>query len=403
MFTNVPIEGAIVAVERVVNDLDENDLPVNKRDYIKLITLCVKFGAFTFNDNEYKQTRGLAMGSPLSPVMACLFMEMLEKDDFQRIIGRGCIWLRYVDDVLAVVPVNANVENKLRLLNNVNSNIQFTVEQEVDNKLPFLDTLIIRGVNDVKFKVYRKPTNRDDFIHYFSAHDERVKTGVVIGFFLRAYRICNGEFLEDELQYIINSFENLKFPNSMLIKLKEKAKIIYSRALDERQTNNSNGYVTLPMSPLTKPIDRCLKDTSISLAKISGLKIGDLVKHKNNNRGINESSVIYKIPCKSCSLCYIGETGRGIEKRLSEHKNDVRAHRTSNSIVVHIDEKDHLPDWQQTEILFKGADRKMRKTLEAAFIATNNTYNHREGFITLSSITSQLLVNEVNKRYRPPT
>ena len=165
-----------------------------------------------------------------------------------------------------------------------------------------------------------------------------------------------------------------------------------------------NRYVILPVSGKTRPIDKHLKGAKMSLAKKSGLKIGDIVKHKNkNNLKVNEGSIIYKIPCKSCSLCYIGETGRGIEKRLNEHKNDVRAHRLSNSIVVHIEERDHLPDWGKTEVLYKGADKKMRKTLEAAFIATNNIFNHREGFITLSSITSQLIINGVNKRDRPPT
>ena len=47
-------------------------------------------------------------------------------------------------------------------------------------------TLIIRSGKGAKFKVYRKPTNKDDFIHFFSAHDRRTKSGVVIGFFLRA-------------------------------------------------------------------------------------------------------------------------------------------------------------------------------------------------------------------------
>ena len=34
----------------------------------------------------------------------------------------------------------------------------------------------------VKYRVYRKKTNRDDYIHYFSSHSERVKSLVVIAF-----------------------------------------------------------------------------------------------------------------------------------------------------------------------------------------------------------------------------
>ena len=203
LFTNVPTEDALEAVKRAIENIPDDALPLNKNDYVKLISLCVNFSPFIFDNNEYKQLRGLAMGSPLSAVMACLYMEMLEKDSFIRIMGRGSTWYRYVDDVLGVVPKNANIDNKLRMLNTVNDNIQFTVEHEEECKLAFLDTLIHRGERDVKFSVFRKPTNRDDFIHYYSAHNNRIKTGVVIGFFLRALRICSPEYLDAEITYYI--------------------------------------------------------------------------------------------------------------------------------------------------------------------------------------------------------
>ena len=57
-----------------------------------------------FNLDEYVQHSGLAMGSPLSPVSACLYMEWLEKHRYQNIMGSDVLWLRYVDDVLVVVP-----------------------------------------------------------------------------------------------------------------------------------------------------------------------------------------------------------------------------------------------------------------------------------------------------------
>ncbi len=73
--------------------------------------------------------------------------------------------------------------NKLKMLNSVNKDIQFTIEKENNNKLPFLDTVVWREAEGVKFSVYRKPTNKDDFIHYLSTHNERTKSGVVIDFF----------------------------------------------------------------------------------------------------------------------------------------------------------------------------------------------------------------------------
>ena len=142
----------------------------------------LNFGAFVFDGQEYTQHHSLAMGSPLRVVMASLYMKMLEKDRYIRIMGRGANWFRYVDDVLVIMPKNINVENKLMMLNSVNEYIQFTTEQETGNKFPFLDTVVHRVGNVLKFSMYRKPTNKDDFIHYLLGHNDRTKSGVVIGF-----------------------------------------------------------------------------------------------------------------------------------------------------------------------------------------------------------------------------
>ena len=82
LFTNVPVDDALVAIEQVMKSINDEDLPIPKEDYLKLVKLCMKFGCFSYNDEEYVQISGLAMGSPLSPVAACLFMESLDDAHF---------------------------------------------------------------------------------------------------------------------------------------------------------------------------------------------------------------------------------------------------------------------------------------------------------------------------------
>ena len=138
------------------------------------------FVFFSFNSEEYVQHSGLAMGSPLSPVAACLYMEWLEKHNYQGIMGGDVFWARYVDDVLVVVPRSLNLEEKLDALNTVDPNIQFTLEKEQQGSIAFLDTEIIHDDHQVKFKVHRKPTNRECYVHFYSGHNDRVKRGVVL-------------------------------------------------------------------------------------------------------------------------------------------------------------------------------------------------------------------------------
>ncbi|XP_076052764.1 uncharacterized protein LOC143032181 [Oratosquilla oratoria] len=111
LFTRVPEGGAMKAVKEAVNKISENEVPVSKSDYIKLISICISFYPFTFNGKVYRQHQRLAMGSPLSAVMASLFMELLERDEYIKTMGRNSTWCRYVDDVISIYPRGTNIAN----------------------------------------------------------------------------------------------------------------------------------------------------------------------------------------------------------------------------------------------------------------------------------------------------
>ena len=61
----------------------------------------------------------------------------------------------------------------------------------------------------------------------------------------------------------------------------------------------------------------------MKISTTSGTKIGELTKGKQS-KPKNQGSVIYSIPCNGCNREYIGETSRGLGKRIAEHKNDIQ-------------------------------------------------------------------------------
>ncbi|XP_069941905.1 5'-nucleotidase domain-containing protein 3 isoform X2 [Cherax quadricarinatus] len=85
-----------------------------------------------------EQTFGLPMGSPLSAVLVNLYMEHLEAERFSTIIPSSVTWLHYVDNILLITPKRFNVQALQDKLNQVEPSIQFTLEEEVDNTVPFL-------------------------------------------------------------------------------------------------------------------------------------------------------------------------------------------------------------------------------------------------------------------------
>ena len=98
LFTMVPVKETIKYLEEILPTLNL-DIPVTKKKFIDLIRLVLDDNVFTANEGFYRQKEGLAMGNPLSPILANIFMEYFESQLLKKIAPPGLIWLRYVDDV----------------------------------------------------------------------------------------------------------------------------------------------------------------------------------------------------------------------------------------------------------------------------------------------------------------
>ena len=78
LFTSVPIDPALT----IIKDLLEKDTTLKERTVMEIILLlefCLKNTYFSFQDQFYEQVEGAAMGSPVSPTVANLYMEYLEQ------------------------------------------------------------------------------------------------------------------------------------------------------------------------------------------------------------------------------------------------------------------------------------------------------------------------------------
>ena len=80
------------------------------------------------------------MGSPLSPIVAHIFMEDLEMRALETSPCNPKMWLRYVDDVFAIWPHgDHHLDTFHQHLNGKNPSIQFTIERESEGRIAFLD------------------------------------------------------------------------------------------------------------------------------------------------------------------------------------------------------------------------------------------------------------------------
>lgn len=119
-----------------------------------LIFLCFE-GVF------HEQTCGVAMGSPLSPIVANLFMEDFESKALSSTLFKPKLWKRFVDDTCSIWQHGPNeLDLFFQHLNNQSYSIKFTMEREVGGCLPFLDVLVFRKVDgSFSHEVYWKKTH----------------------------------------------------------------------------------------------------------------------------------------------------------------------------------------------------------------------------------------------------
>ena len=115
--------------------------------------------------------------------VANLVMEEVEQMALSSYPSPPWFWKRYVDDTCTALP-KGSVSDFHQHLNGMNKHIQFTVEEETDGSLPFLDVLLTHNKDGlIDTSVYRKKTHTsryvDFLLHYPLVHKKSVVSALV--------------------------------------------------------------------------------------------------------------------------------------------------------------------------------------------------------------------------------
>ena len=159
------------------------------------------------------------MGSPVSAVIANIFMEDFEEHAIASVICKPKIWKQYVDDTFTILDRD-QVNGFLQHLNNQQPTIRFTMETKKD-RIPFLDTSVIRDSNGLlTSSVYRKPTHTDQYLAYDSHHPQSVKHGIVKCLYDRAkHLITKPSVIYEEKEHLSSVLVSNGYPSSFIRKL----------------------------------------------------------------------------------------------------------------------------------------------------------------------------------------
>ena len=103
LFTNVPLEKTIEITLKRIYERKEINTSISKKEMKQLLTLCTKNVHFTYDNKVYQQNDGVAMGSPLGPVLSGIFMVELENRLVLTLNDSMTLWRRFADDAITFV------------------------------------------------------------------------------------------------------------------------------------------------------------------------------------------------------------------------------------------------------------------------------------------------------------
>ena len=134
-----------------------------------LLEFCLKT-YFPFQGKYYEQVHGAAMGCPISPLIAHLFIEEVKVKALS--FAPHPLLLTKAYRLHFGIQEAEHSQQLLQHINIQDPHIQFTVEEpDQEGSLPFLDTLVSPGPNNtLTTSVYRKFIYTDKYLHWDSNH-----------------------------------------------------------------------------------------------------------------------------------------------------------------------------------------------------------------------------------------
>ncbi|XP_041461178.1 uncharacterized protein LOC121412434 [Lytechinus variegatus] len=395
LFTSVPVDQACdIIKQRLITDSDLASRTNLTPDQIHDVLLtCLNSNSFKWRNIYYKQLLGAAMGSPLSPIIANIFMEHFEHQALKTADKPPSLWLRYVDDTFVIWPHSTpDLHQFLNHLNNQHPSIKFTMETQRDNSIPFLDVLITKTPSGFpSHQVYRKPTHTDGYLNFRSHHHPSIHQSVADTLVRRAHQLSDKAHLHQELKHVTNALTTINHYPRRRIKTQPPSHQPSTDSTENPSETKPVATIVLPyIGKTSHRLQRILHSANILVRHQSSRKLHSILHSHKDKHPSNKQPGVYKIPC-DCGKVYIGETGRDFDTRLKEHKTH---HRRSDwdrsAIVKHAQQENHRIEWERSHLITNIRHWNTRRVREAIEIHQHNTVPQDPG-LHINSIWHPIL------------
>ena len=311
LFTNVPLDETIeILVNNWFNTTD--NLALTRTDLFDLLSVATKGQLFQFDGALYEQTDGVAMGSPLGPLLANVFMSSIE-DTLKRQGKFLSFYRRYVDDTLTVIPDLASATTFLHTLNSDHTSVKFTMEwKRTASFLSLAPNYSTMHLGLKETKVYVKHINTGLLLHYQSHVDNRYKWSLLTTMLDRAHRLSSSwTFFSEECDRLKKVFAHLKYPERLVnytINTFLQSRIVDKQASQTPKQPRAIVRVVIPFKDQESAnyVKKELKNLSIKVQTtvqpvfVSHKIDQDLKVRETKPQIVNQQRVVYRFQCDLC-------------------------------------------------------------------------------------------------------
>ena len=276
-----------------------------------------------FNNKLYKQIDGLAMGSPIAPTLANIFLNFHEINWLNNCPNdiKPVLYRRYMDDTFLLFREESHIQTFLNYLNGQHINIKFTCETEVDNQISFLDVRIHKANNKFNTELYRKPTYTGQTTNFQSFIPFIYKLNLIRILIYRAFHISSNYFhLDLEFKNLTNILNKNGFKTGLIEKCINKFLNTRNKSHEISSTVKKDEiFVKLPYyGNQSFKIKRNLKELllkfypqiNIQIIFSNNFNISSFFRLKDKIPDRLRSSLIYTYQCDRSNSVYIGTTIR---------------------------------------------------------------------------------------------
>ena len=407
LYTNIPqTEGLHICKAA----LDARTVQTVPTDFItSLLALCLRYNIFMFGTDHYRQLIGTAMGIHPAPSYANLFMAEMDNNILQlsrtKYNENVKFFKRFLDDIVGLwTGTLEELYSFIDQINQLHPTIKFvlnhtsphncTMKEEHDcwcyqsKAVPFLDTQIWIQDGRIYSDLYRKPTDRCQYLLPSSCHPAHITANIPFSLAYRIVRICSTLELRDvRLEELRTFLLGRNYSGAVVESALNKAKqvdrnealkrvvkkdqdrVVFALGFDPRLPSISSiikrhwRSMTLdpwlqevfpepPMVAFRRPTNLrekliCAKlpPTGRPKRKVKGMKKcgqncpscpyikeDKVVKCSTTNKNVvinsqcncKSENVIYIVTCKKCTKQYIGKTERSLDERVREHCGYIR-------------------------------------------------------------------------------